>query len=82
MTIQYLHDSKGKPTGVYIPIRDWDKLKKNYHLPDLKPEPEEEYIEPTKEEIIQGLKHAIEEVKLHREGKIKLQSARDFLKEL
>ena len=82
MTIQYLHDNKGKPTGVYIPIRDWDKLKKNYHLPDLKPEPQEEYVEPTKEEILEGLKHAIEEVKLHREGKIKLQSLDELLNEL
>jgi hypothetical protein len=82
MPIQYLHDSKGKPTGVYIPIRDWEKIKKNGRLPKLDPEPEEEYVEPTKEEIIEGLKHAIEEVKLHREGKIKLQSFDELLNEL
>ncbi|WP_128547998.1 hypothetical protein [Larkinella soli] len=79
MRIQYLTDNQGKKTGVFIPIKDWEALKKQYHLSET---PEEEYREPTKEEILQGLKSAMEEVKLHQEGKIKLKSARDFLNEL
>ncbi|WP_019989534.1 hypothetical protein [Rudanella lutea] len=82
MNVQYLHDSKGKLTGVFIPIREWEKIKKNGRLPDESPAVDDAYVEPTKEEIVEGLKHAIEEVKLHRAGKIKLQSAREFLKEL
>jgi hypothetical protein len=42
----------------------------------------EEYIEPTKEEILQNIKTGLEEVKLYQEGKINLTNARDFLNEL
>jgi predicted component of type VI protein secretion system len=34
------------------------------------------------QEFIDGLKQALIEVELHQQGKIKLQSARGFLKEL
>ncbi|MBL7111794.1 MAG: hypothetical protein ISS19_07635 [Bacteroidales bacterium] len=33
-------------------------------------------------EFMDDLKHSLEQVKLHQEGKIKLQSAEDFLNEL
>jgi hypothetical protein len=33
-------------------------------------------------EFVDDLKHALDEVELHRQGKIKLQPARDFLNEL
>ncbi len=36
------------------------------------------YQEPTKAEILEGLKNAFHEVKLHREGKIKLKRAAPF----
>lgn len=42
----------------------------------------EDYEEPTKQEILESIKHGIKEVQLHKEGKIELQSARDFLNEL
>ncbi|MBB3838626.1 hypothetical protein FHS57_002632 [Runella defluvii] len=38
--------------------------------------------EPTKTEILTGLKEAIEEVNLAKQGKMKLKSARAFLHEL
>jgi len=75
MNIQYVTDSEGAPTGVFIPIADWETLRATYHLPEFDEE-------PTKEEVLNGIKEALEEVKLHRQGKIKLQSARDFLNEL
>ena len=43
---------------------------------------EDEDHEPTKEEILQGIREAVEEVKLAKQGKIKLQSAEEFLNEL
>lgn len=55
---------------------------KKVKQPDLVAEPQEEYIPRTEEEILAGLSEALHEVKLHKEGKIKLQSARDFLDEL
>ncbi len=30
MALQYINDSNGKPTGVFIPIKDWKKLTKKY----------------------------------------------------
>jgi hypothetical protein len=77
MKLQYISDNKGKKTGVFIPIEDWKILQK--HLSGLI---ELEYKEPTKTEILEGLKDAFNEVKLHREGKIKLKKARQLLHEL
>ena len=41
-----------------------------------------EQLTPTKAEFLLELKGAIEEVKLAKQGKIKLQSAKEFLNEL
>ena len=30
MNLQYLHDISGNTTGVFIPIKAWNKLKKKY----------------------------------------------------
>ena len=77
MNLQYISDNKGKKTGVFIPIDDWKILEKHLSaVVDL------EYQEPTKAEILEGLKNAFKEVKLHREGKVKLKPARELLHEL
>jgi len=31
MNLQYLHDVSGKTTGVFIPIKVWNKLREKYH---------------------------------------------------
>lgn len=41
-----------------------------------------ETISPQKAQFLKELKGSVEEVKLAKQGKIKLQSARDFLNEL
>lgn len=38
--------------------------------------------EPTKEEILAGIKQGLKEVELHKQGKLKLKSAQEFLDEL
>ena len=30
MNLQYISDTKGKTTGVFIPIQDWENLKSKY----------------------------------------------------
>lgn len=30
MSIQYISDSNGNPTGVFIPLNEWEKLKEQY----------------------------------------------------
>ena len=32
--LQYIHDSNGNTTGVFIPTEDWNKLKSKYHIAD------------------------------------------------
>lgn len=74
MNVQYISDHKGRHTGVYIPIKEWEKLTKRYDLPV------DEDDEPalTKEQLIADVKEA----KLYEQGKIQLQSFDDFLNEL
>ena len=52
----------------------------NYVRRLRKQEEETEYI--TKEEVLDGIRTGLREVKLAKEGKIELCSARDFLNEL
>jgi len=77
MKLQVIQDSKGKATGVYIPINEWKKLKKQYR--DLEAL---EYEEPTKEQILQELKEAVQELKLVEQGNLKARPAKELLNEL
>ncbi|EMM99630.1 hypothetical protein LEP1GSC021_2159 [Leptospira noguchii str. 1993005606] len=43
---------------------------------------EQEEKEPTKKEILDGIKQGFKEVELHRQGKLKLKSAKELLDEL
>jgi len=77
MKLQFIQDSKGKPTGVYIPINEWKELKKQYK--DLEAFEEDE---PTKKQILDNIKAGFEEMKLIKEGKLKATPLKDFLNEL
>lgn len=77
MKLQIIQDSKGKATGVYIPINEWNELKTQHQ--DLEAL---EYEEPTKEQILQELKEAVNELKLVEQGKLKARPARELLDEL
>ena len=37
MDIKYLSDDKGKITGVFIPIEDWERLQKQYNISEKAP---------------------------------------------
>lgn len=77
MGLQLIQDSEGKTTGVYIPINEWKELKKQYqNLEAL------EYEEPSKEQILQELKEAIQELKLVEQGKLNARPAKELLNEL
>ncbi len=76
MGLQYISDSKGHKTGVIIPISDWETLKSKFK--GL----EEEISEQSKDEILQGIKHAVEEMNLIKKGKLKARSAKDLIDEL
>lgn len=44
-----------------------------------KPAEEDDYVEPTKEEILASIKEGLQEVKAAKEGKVQLQDAREWL---
>ncbi len=54
MGLQIIHDNKGKATGVYIPIDEWNRLKKNNkNLGKL------EDADLTKEQLLRELTQAV-----------------------
>ncbi len=77
MNLQVIQDSDGNPTGVYIPIKEWEELKKQFK--DLEAL---EYEEPLKEQIFLEIKEAVIELKLIEQGKLKSHPAKQLLDEL
>ena len=37
MDIKYLSDDKGKITGVFIPIEEWERIQKEYRITENNP---------------------------------------------
>lgn len=77
MRLQVIQDSDGNAAGVFIPISEWNALKKQYkELETL------EYVEPTKDQLLLELKEAVQELKRVEQGQIKARPAQDLLDEL
>jgi len=64
MTVQYLTDLKGKKTGVLLDIKDWEKIQKKLNT----------------EQFYEDFRASLREIKLHKEGKIKLKDAKTLFK--
>lgn len=64
MTVQYITDTKGKKTGVLVAIKDWEKIQKKLNT----------------KQFYEDFREAVREIKLHKEGKIKLKDASDLFK--
>lgn len=77
MNLQVIKDSKGKATGIFIPINEWKELKKQYR--DLEAL---EYKEPTKVQLLQELQKAVQELQLIEKGKLKARPVKELLNEL
>ena len=69
MNVSYITDRYGKQSAVVVPIAEWEEIMES--LAKMK----------RKLEILTGLKEAVEEVKMAKEGKLKLKSLKDFLDE-
>ncbi len=75
MGLQVIHDGNGKNTGVFIPYKEWSKLKKMHKdLAALEHEDED-----TKEDILANINEGLEEVQLFKKGRLKTIPAKDFL---
>ena len=77
MALQVIQNNKGKPTGVYIPIKQWNTLKKQYRELEVL-----ENEDPTKEQIIEELKDAVKELSLIEQGKLKSRPVKALLDKL
>jgi hypothetical protein len=77
MNLQYISDNRGKTTGVFIPIQEWELLKSKF-----KGLEEEVLGDQSKEEILHGIQIAVEEMNLIKKGKLKARDAKDLLNEL
>jgi hypothetical protein len=77
MSLQFIQNEKGKPTGVFIPINEWKQMKAQYKNLETWEE-----AELTKEQILANIKQGVEEVKLVIAGKLKGKPARELLDEL
>ncbi|MBA4303317.1 MAG: hypothetical protein C0424_03725 [Sphingobacteriaceae bacterium] len=77
MKIQIIQDSKGKATGVYIPMNQWKALKRQYKsLEDL------EEVSPSKKQLLLEIKAALKELELIDKGQLQARPARELLDEL
>ncbi len=77
MNLQYISDFNRKTTGVFIPIQEWESLKSKFQgLED------EDIGEQSKEEVLQGIRQAVDELNLVKNGRLKARPARDLLDEL
>ena len=56
MNLQYISDSKGETTGVFIPINDWEYLKRKYKEIEREEKDTFEIPEWHKEIVLQRLK--------------------------
>ncbi len=83
MTIQYLSDSRGvkQMVQVQIPIKEWEKAGHRMLIEDNEATTKPKFSK-AKLKLLNGIKEALEEVELHRQGKIQLQDAKDFINEL
>jgi len=77
MSLQYISDSKGQTTGVFIPIQEWEKLKEQY----LELE-EWESESSSKDQVLNELKEAVSELKQIEKGERQARPAQKLLDEL
>lgn len=77
MDLQVIEDTKGKPTGVFIPISKWRQLKKIHKDLEVL-----EYERPSKSQLLKELKQAVEELSLIQKGKLSSRPAKELLDEL
>lgn len=75
--MQIIQDSKGRETGVFIPMKDWKVLKQKFKGLDS----EVETLSP-KEKVLNDIKEALQELKLIEQGKAKGRPVEELIDEL
>lgn len=73
MLFQYTYDAKGKPVGVFVPIKEWTKI--TAQLKQTK-------VQSNKEEVLKSVEMGIMQVKEIEKGKLKSISLKELLNAL
>jgi PHD/YefM family antitoxin component YafN of YafNO toxin-antitoxin module len=79
----YITDKTGKNISVVIPIKDFEAIMEE--LEEIKLDKEAKKSKPKKKasmDLLEDLKDAAEQVRLHKKGKLKLKTAQELLDEL
>lgn len=76
MSLQYISDNKGKTSGVYIPIQEWNRLKRKYTILNVLEGKDEDM------KILDDLRDAVNDINRINQGKLKAKSFNEFLDEL
>ena len=66
-SLSYVSDSKGKPTAIQMPMKDWIKVEQRLR--------EGEFLR----NLDASVREALEEVQLHRKGKKQLKTLEELL---
>jgi hypothetical protein len=77
MGLQIIEDAKGKATGIFIPMSEWQKLKRLHKDLELL-----ENEAPGKTQLLEELKQAVNELALIQKGELKSRPAKALLDEL
>jgi hypothetical protein len=73
MDLQYITDTKGKKSGVQLPMKDWEQIQKDLgELERLR----------NKKLFMKELAEAVDEMNQIKQGKKQARNAEDFLDEL
>ncbi|WP_078131971.1 hypothetical protein [Leptospira alexanderi] len=79
--LRFITDHKGKKLSVILSIKEFKNLLKELQGTRRKNSRANDK-EPTKKEILAAISQGMKEAELHKQGKIKLRSANEFLNEL
>lgn len=77
MGLQIIEDAKGKATGIFIPMSEWQELKRLHKDLELL-----ENEAPNKTQLLEELKQAVNELALIQKGELKSRPAKALLDEL
>lgn len=81
MNLQIINGGNGKPMGVFIPIKEWESIKAEYHI--LENDKKEKRVKKSKKnKTLEGFRQAVKELQLVLDGKLEARNARDVLNEL
>ncbi|TAF78143.1 MAG: hypothetical protein EAZ53_00025 [Bacteroidetes bacterium] len=84
MNLQVINSENGKPMGVFIPIKEWEFIKAEYHISEngIKEKAIKKPKKSKKNKTLEGFRQAVKELQLVLDGKLEARPLKDVLNEL